>query len=41
MKGILNNPAYTGRLVHHREETTKFFSASELYKMRKKYFKGS
>ncbi|WP_440705960.1 recombinase family protein [Heyndrickxia oleronia] len=36
IKGILNNPAYTGRLVHHREETTKFLSESELYKVRKK-----
>lgn len=36
IKGILNNPAYTGRLVHHREETTKFLSDSELYKVRKK-----
>ncbi len=36
IKGILNNPAYTGSLVHNREETTKFLSDSELYKIRKK-----
>jgi len=36
IKAILNNPAYVGRLVHHREETTKFLSNSELYKIRKK-----
>ncbi|MES5953103.1 recombinase family protein [Bacillus fungorum] len=36
IKGILNNPAYTGNLVHNREETTKFLSDSELYKIRKK-----
>lgn len=36
IKGILNNPAYTGSLVHNREETTKFLSDSELYKIRKR-----
>lgn len=36
IKGILNTPAYTGSLVHNREETTKFLSDSELYKIRKK-----
>ncbi|OIK08921.1 recombinase family protein [Bacillus sp. MUM 13] len=36
IKGILNNPAYIGNLVHHREETTKFLSDSELFKVRKK-----
>jgi site-specific DNA recombinase len=35
IKGILNNPAYIGNLVHHREETTKFLSDSELFKVRK------
>lgn len=36
IKGILNNPAYIGKLVHHREETTKFLSESELFKVRRK-----
>ncbi|WP_139037464.1 recombinase family protein [Bacillus safensis] len=35
-KGILKNPAYKGSLVHNREETTKFLSDSELYKIRKR-----
>ncbi|MCM3548566.1 Recombinase [Niallia circulans] len=39
IKGILNTPAYTGSLVHNREETKKFLSDSELYKIRKKFDK--
>ncbi|WP_195575462.1 recombinase family protein, partial [Paenibacillus sp. 1001270B_150601_E10] len=36
IKGILNNPVYTGKQVFHREETTRILSASETYKVRRK-----
>ncbi|MEF3310760.1 recombinase family protein [Paenibacillus sp. GYB004] len=35
IKGILNNPVYTGKLVFHREETTGTLAESELYKIRR------
>ncbi|MED1725499.1 recombinase family protein [Brevibacillus parabrevis] len=36
IKGILNNPVYTGKLVFRREETTGTLAESELYKIRRK-----
>jgi len=36
IKGILNNEVYTGKLVFHREETTRTLAKSELYKERRK-----
>ncbi|AMM88101.1 hypothetical protein UP15_03610 [Bacillus pumilus] len=36
-EGVIPEHAYTESLVHHRKETTKFLSDSELYKIRKKY----
>ncbi len=36
INGILANPVYTGKTVHHRDETTRFLSDSELYKLRVK-----
>lgn len=36
IKGILNNPVYTGKLVFRREETTGILAESELYKIRRK-----
>lgn len=35
IKGILNNPVYTGKLVFRREETTGVLAKSELYKVRR------
>jgi site-specific DNA recombinase len=35
VKGILNNPIYTGKLVFHRVETTQNLADSELYKIRR------
>jgi site-specific DNA recombinase len=36
IKCILTNPVYTGKLVHHREESTGALAESELYKIRRK-----
>ncbi|BDG33496.1 recombinase family protein [Parageobacillus thermoglucosidasius] len=36
IKCILTNPVYTGKLVHHREESTSTLAESELYKIRRK-----
>lgn len=36
IKGILNNPVYTGKLVFRREETTGTLAESELYKIRRR-----
>jgi site-specific DNA recombinase len=35
IKGILSNPVYTGKLVFHREETTRSLAESERYKLRR------
>ncbi|MDF2960683.1 MAG: Recombinase, partial [Paenibacillus sp.] len=35
VKGILNSPIYTGKLVFHREEATQNLADSELYKIRR------
>jgi DNA invertase Pin-like site-specific DNA recombinase len=35
IKTILTNPSYTGRLVQHRSETTKYLAKTETYKIRR------
>ncbi|MEC1524364.1 recombinase family protein [Neobacillus niacini] len=35
IKTILSNPTYTGKLVQHRSESTKYLGKSETYKLRR------